>query len=87
MTAGRGFMAFAAVIFGAAHPIWTALAALFFSIVGAFGIRAQLMFGDSVPHDLLLALPYVATVFGVWVSGKLRGGMRIASQSTELRDH
>lgn len=87
MTAGRGFMAFAAVIFGAAHPIWTALAALFFSVVGALGIKAQLMFGDSVPHDLLQALPYLATVFGVWVSGKLRGGMRIASQSTELRDH
>lgn len=87
MTAGRGFMAFAAVIFGAGHPIGAALAALFFAIVGALGIRAQLIFGDRVPHDLLLALPYIATVFGVWVSGKLRGGAKAAASNLELRDY
>lgn len=87
MTAGRGFMAFAAVIFGAAHPIGSALAALFFSVVGAIGIRAQLLFGDAVPHDLLLALPYIATVFGVWLSGKLRGGHKAATGFAELRDY
>lgn len=87
MTAGRGFMAFAAVIFGAAHPIGSALAALFFSVVGAIGIRAQLLFGDAVPHDLLLALPYLATVFGVWLSGKLRGGQKSAAGFAELRDY
>ena len=87
MTAGRGFMGFAAVIFGAAHPIWSALAATFFSVVAALGIRAQLLFGDSVPHDLLQALPYIATIFGVWLSGKLRGGAKATFQSAELRDH
>ncbi|PBB27775.1 MULTISPECIES: ABC transporter permease [unclassified Mesorhizobium] len=87
MTAGRGFMAFAAVIFGAAHPIGSAFAALFFSVVGALGIRAQLLFGDAVPHDLLLALPYIATVFGVWLSGKLRGGRKAATGFAELRDY
>jgi ABC-type uncharacterized transport system permease subunit len=68
MTAGRGFMAFAATVFGAAHPIWSALAATFFAVVGALGVRAQLAFGDQVPHDLVQALPYVATVLGVWLS-------------------
>ncbi|MET2828283.1 ABC transporter permease [Mesorhizobium shangrilense] len=87
MTAGRGFMAFAAVIFGAAHPIGSAFAALFFSVVAAVGIRAQLLFGDAVPHDLLLALPYMATVFGVWLSGKLRGGHKAATGFAELRDY
>lgn len=87
MTAGRGFMAFAAVIFGGAHPFGAALAALFFAVVGAIGIRAQLVFGDRVPHDLLLALPYLATVFGVWVSGKLRGGAKAAAVNAELRDY
>jgi simple sugar transport system permease protein len=87
MTAGRGFMAFAAVVFGAGHPIGSALAALFFSVVGAAGIRAQLIFGDSVPHDLLLALPYLATVFGVWLSGRLRGGAKAATGFAELRDY
>jgi simple sugar transport system permease protein len=86
MTAGRGFMAFAAVIFGAAHPVGSTFAALFFAVVGAIGIRAQLSFGDKVPHDLLQALPYLATVFGVWLSGKLRGGAKAASSFAELRD-
>ena len=87
MTAGRGFMGFAAVIFGGAHPIGSALAALFFSIVGALGIRAQIVFGDAVPHDLLLALPYLATVVGVWASGRLRGGNKTANGFAELRDY
>lgn len=86
MTAGRGFMAFAAVIFGAAHPVAATFAALFFAVAGALGIRAQLMFGDKVPHDLLQALPYLATVFGVWISGKLRGGAKAANGFAELRD-
>ena len=94
MTAGRGFMGFAAVIFGAGHPIGSAAAALFFAIVGAIGIRAQLIFGDQVPHDLLLALPYLATVFGVWISGRLRGGAKAPTASANCattrhsgRDH
>jgi ABC-type uncharacterized transport system permease subunit len=87
MTAGRGFMGFAAVVFGGAHPIGSALAALFFSIVGALGIRAQIVFGDAVPHDLLLALPYLATVVGVWASGRLRGGAKTANGFAELRDY
>ena len=86
MTAGRGFMAFAAVIFGAAHPVGATFAALFFAVVGAIGIRAQLMFGDKVPHDLLQALPYLATIFGVWLSGKLRGGTKTAGAFAELKD-
>ncbi|MDR3474952.1 MAG: ABC transporter permease [Devosia sp.] len=87
MTAGRGFMAFAAVVFGLGHPVGSALAALFFSVVGALGIRAQLLFGDAIPPDLLLVLPYLATVFGVWLSGRLRGGARAANGFAELRDY
>lgn len=86
MTAGRGFMAFAAVIFGAGHPIGAAFAALFFSVVEALGIKAQLAFGEAVPRDLLLALPYAATVAGVWLSARLRGG-GAAQGFGELRDY
>ncbi len=87
MTAGRGFMAFSAVIFGAGHPIASAAAALFFAIVGAIGIRAQLAFGDQVPNDLLLALPYLATVIGIWISARFRSGAKAASSFGELRDY
>lgn len=86
MTAGRGFMGFAAVIFGASHPIGATFAALFFAVVGALGIRAQLTFGDRIPHDLLLALPYVATVLGIWLSTQLRGGTKANHGFGELRD-
>jgi ABC-type uncharacterized transport system permease subunit len=87
MTAGRGFMGFSAVIFGAGHPLASAAAALFFAIVGALGIRAQLLFGDRVPNDLLLALPYLATVIGVWISARMRGGAKTVSSFGELRDY
>jgi simple sugar transport system permease protein len=87
MTAGRGFMAFAAVIFGAAHPFGATGAAVFFAVVGSLGIRAQLLFGERVSYDLLLALPYIATVIGVWISGRVRGGAKAAAQSGELRDY
>ena len=86
MTAGRGFMSFAAVIFGGGHPLGSTAAACFFSIVGALGIRAQLLFGNRVPADLLLALPYLATVGGIWISGYLRGSAKVQG-STELRDY
>ena len=79
-------MAFAAVIFGASHPVWAAFAAFFFAIAGALGVRAQLMFGGNIPHDLLQSLPYLATVFGVWVSGKLKGGAKAAALSGELTE-
>jgi len=86
MSAGRGFMAFAAVIFGASHPIGASLAALFFAVVGALGIRAQIVFGNDIPSDLLLALPYIATVFGLWLSTQLRGGIKTTQGFGELRD-
>ncbi len=87
MTAGRGFMSFAAVIFGAAHPVGATFAAMFFSLVGVAGIRLQLLFGASIPHDVLLSLPYMATILGVWISGRMRGGAKAATEASELRDY
>ena len=87
MSAGRGFMGFAAAIFGAAHPLGAAAAAFFFSFVEALGIRAQLILGDWVPGDLLLIVPYAVTVVGIWLSGWLRGGARASLQgSSELKE-
>jgi simple sugar transport system permease protein len=87
MTAGRGFMGFAAVIFGASHPIGVAAAALFFGVIENLGIIAQLTFGSSVPSALVLMLPYFATVIGVWGSARLRGGAQSLISTTELRDY
>lgn len=86
MTAGRGFMAFAAVIFGAGSALGATAAALFFAVVSALGIRAQLAYGGAISNDLLQALPYLATIFGVWLSTKLRGGLGSIRGTTEMRD-
>jgi ABC-type uncharacterized transport system permease subunit len=86
MTAGRGFMAFAAVIFGAANPLGAAAAATFFALVEYLGIKAQLVFGHAAPPELILSLPYIATVAGVWLSSRLRGGTGAPSDISELRE-
>ena len=55
--------------------------------LGDAGIRLQLLFGASIPHDVLLSLPYLATILGVWISGRTRGGAKAATEASELRDY
>lgn len=65
MTAGRGFMALAALIFGRWHPVGALGACLLFGFMDAAAIRLQ---GVSVPGlgevpvQAIQALPYVLTV-------------------------
>ncbi|SCG83004.1 putative ABC transporter permease protein yufQ [Proteiniborus sp. DW1] len=73
MTAGKGFIAIAAVIFGKWHPIGAMLACIFFGLTEAIQIQAS-MLGLNVPSELLQALPYVATVLAlVGVVGRAVG--------------
>jgi simple sugar transport system permease protein len=64
MTAGRGFMALAALIFGKWKPIPTALACLLFGFCEAVQIRLQgaAMGGVKIPVQFIQILPYVVTV-------------------------
>jgi simple sugar transport system permease protein len=64
MTAGRGYMALAAMIFGKWHPLGALLACLLFGFLDALSIRLQgASFGGiSVPVQAIQALPYVLTV-------------------------
>jgi len=59
MTAGRGFLALAAVNFGERKPLKCLAAALIFGFADALAIRLQ-RFG--LPSQLVLMLPYIATV-------------------------
>ncbi len=66
MTAGRGFMALAALIFGKWKPIPTALACLLFGFTDALQIRLQgiVLWGtEPVPVQFIQILPYLVTVF------------------------
>jgi simple sugar transport system permease protein len=61
MTAGRGFIALAAVIFGRWMPVGTMAAALLFGWADALQLRLQVL-GFKLPHQILLMLPYLATM-------------------------
>lgn len=65
MTAGRGFMALAALIFGRWHPVGALWACLLFGFLDAAAIRLQgvsLPMVGEVPVQAIQALPYVLTV-------------------------
>ncbi|WP_088280647.1 ABC transporter permease [Ideonella sp. A 288] len=65
MTAGRGFMALAAMIFGKWHPVGAFWACLLFGFLDAVSIRlqgAKLPGLGEVPVQLIQALPYLMTV-------------------------
>lgn len=61
MSAGRGFIALAAVVFGRWKPVGTMVAVVIFAFADALAIRAQ-GFGLEIPSQLLLMLPYVVTL-------------------------
>lgn len=64
MTAGAGFIALAAVIFGQWDPIKATLAALLFGF--ATNLQNVLgIIGSPVPSEFMLMLPYVVTIFAV----------------------
>ena len=73
VTAGQGYIALAAVIFGRWNPILATLAALL------FGFTTNLQFvlgviGSPVPSEFMLMLPYVVTIFAVaGLVGHVRG--------------
>lgn len=68
MTAGRGYMALAALIFGKWHPLGALAACLLFGFLDAVSIRLQgavlpaALGGGEVPVQFIQALPYVLTV-------------------------
>jgi general nucleoside transport system permease protein len=64
MTAGRGFIALAAVIFGRWRAGGVALAVLLFAVADAFQVRADAL-GIDVPHQFLVMLPYVVTLLAL----------------------
>lgn len=61
MSAGRGFIALAALIFGRYHPKTTLVGCLLFGIADAFQIRVQGVI--EVPTQFVQMFPYVLTMF------------------------
>ncbi len=73
MTAGMGFIALAAVIFGGWDPIRATLAALLFGFASNLQNTLSVI-GSPVPSEFMLMLPYVVTIIAVaGLVGKVRG--------------
>jgi simple sugar transport system permease protein len=73
MSAGRGFIALAAVIFGAWNPIYAFGAAMVFGFADSAQALLSIL-GVDVPPQLLNSLPYITTIIVVaGVVGRVRG--------------
>jgi simple sugar transport system permease protein len=68
MSAGKGFIALAALIFGKWQPLQTVMAALLFGATDALQLRIQ-TFGLDIPYQFLLMLPYLVALLALigWV--------------------
>lgn len=69
ITASRGFIALAIVIFGKWDPWLVFLASLLFGTVDALQLRLQAV-GVDVPYQLLTMLPYLLTILVMIVTAK-----------------
>jgi len=63
MTAGRGFIALAAVIFGRWHPVRAGIACLLFA--AAETLQIQLQAAQLIPSQFVEMIPYVLTIVAV----------------------
>ncbi|MGO4955969.1 ABC transporter permease [Luteococcus sp. Sow4_B9] len=73
ITVGNGFIALAAVIMGRWHPVLAALMAIFFGFVKQMASQLSTL-NTPAPSQLLLMLPYLATVIAVaGLVGRVRG--------------
>ncbi|MGH2603922.1 MAG: ABC transporter permease, partial [Dehalococcoidia bacterium] len=70
MTAGRGFIALVAVIFGRARPLGVLAACVMFGFTYALTLRLQ---GAGIPPQFVAMLPYLATI-AVLVAVAVRSG-------------
>jgi ABC-type uncharacterized transport system permease subunit len=82
MSNGRGWTAIAAALFGANHPIGTALASLFFGITEAFSVRIQNV--TDLPPNLIELLPNFATLV-VLIAIALREKVRESTARRRFR--
>ncbi len=75
MTNNRGFMGVAAMYFGGANPVFTALGCLLFGFSDSIGARLQ---AYGIPSQFVLMMPYIVTVAVLSISmvAKLSAGRK-----------
>ncbi len=69
MTAGRGWIAIAIVIFGRWRPSLIFVGASLFGLLDSFQLRLQAM-GFAIPTQFILMTPYLVTLIALIVVGR-----------------
>lgn len=69
VTAGRGWVALALVVFAGWRPVPCVVGAFLFGLCDAVQLRIQGT-GTSIPYEVFLALPYVVTLIALVVRGR-----------------
>jgi simple sugar transport system permease protein len=69
ITAGRGWIALALVIFGRWRPVWIVAGAVLFGALDALQFRFQTL-DSSVPFEFFIALPFVVTLVALCIGGR-----------------
>jgi len=88
MTAGVGYVAFTAVLFGREAPWGVVLASFIFGIATALGIFSQIHAIFGLPLEFIQMMPYVVTVLALWFAGWRwpQAGNASAGAFLELRE-
>ena len=68
ITAGRGFIAFAAIVFGKFNPIGAAAGAYVFGFADSLQLNIQAL-GIKIPYQIPLMLPYILTLLILFLVG------------------
>ena len=76
MTAGRGWIALALVVFGTWLPLRVAIGALLFGAISILQLNAQ-GYGVALPPQFLNSLPYLTTVIVLVIISRNRTLLRV----------
>jgi simple sugar transport system permease protein len=82
MTAGRGFIALAAVYLGGRKPWGTVLAAIIFGVADALSNQLGTL---NIPSQLVQMIPYVITILALVVNG-IRSRTKIIEQTRRFQE-
>jgi simple sugar transport system permease protein len=69
MTAGRGYIALAAVVFAGWRPLLAVAACLLFGLADAAQVWANVL-NVNVPHEFLATAPYIVTLIALTILGR-----------------
>jgi ABC-type uncharacterized transport system permease subunit len=88
MTAGIGYVAFSAVLFGREAPWGVVVASFVFGVAAALGIFSQIHSLFGLPLEFIQMVPYVVTVLALWFAGWRwpQRGKAMSGAFMELRD-